>query len=388
MKPKKIIYITGTRAEYGAMEHLLQQIHVNPNFELSIIATGMHLSEEFGNTITEIRKKNFKIFPIRIQPGDSEADMVRYLGKLLIRIVSIFEKVKPDIILITGDRNESLAGAIAGTHMNILVVHLSGGDITTGGHIDELTRHAISKYAHIHFPSSESSAKSLMKMGEEKSRIFTVGNPGIPMNYTISESEKHEILNKYNLDSKKPIIIVLQHPCSSTENSEMQMVETMEAIKDLKYQTVLIYPNNDPGGRKMITVINQYRQLPFIRTLQNIPHEEFFRLMAVSSVIIGNSSCGLVEAPVFRLPAVNIGPRQDGRLRGNNVIDVPDHNRNQIKQAINNAISDTEFKRKMLNEVSLYAKENAEDEIIKILTSLTITKDLLRKNYLDALGRN
>jgi GDP/UDP-N,N'-diacetylbacillosamine 2-epimerase (hydrolysing) len=379
---KKIVYITGTRAEYGVMRDLLREMNHHPSFDLSLIVTGMHTSETYGNTVSEILQDNIPILAsLDHNPVSTLADMARTLGDLIIRITDVLEKNTPDIVLVTGDRNEALAGAIAGMHLNTLVAHISGGDTTTGGHIDEITRHVISKYAHIHFPASPAAANILEQMGEDPGRIFVVGNPGVPTKYQLDLIRKVAFGSKYGLDLALPVLIVLQHPCSNgAEDAGRQMRETMEAIKDLDLQTIVIYPNNDAGSSEIIEVIEQYRMHPRIQIHQNLPRDDFLVLMAVAGVIVGNSSAGLIETPAFSLPAVNIGIRQGGRERSENVLDVP-HERQPIKEAIIKALYDKDFREITTHCQSPYAKENAEQRIIEILTSLKISESLLRKDY-------
>ena len=379
---KKVIYVTGSRAEYGVMRNLLQLINVTPGFDLSLIITGMHTSKKHGNTIQEILQDKLTIrATINQKPITTVADMARSLGELICEITDILEEDKPDIILLAGDRNEALAGAIAGAHMNTLVAHISGGDITSGGHIDEITRHAISKYAHIHFPASQAAANILVKMGENTSRIFIVGNPGIPTKYYLDLSKKKEFAAKYGLDLSLPVIIVLQHSCSNeVADSGMQMKETMDAIRDLGLQSVVIYPNNDAGSEAIIEVIEQYSKYPFIRIHKNLPRDDFLILMATASVMVGNSSSGLIETPAFSLPTVNIGTRQCGRERSDNVLDV-DYNREAIKHSIKKALYDNDFRERMKRCSNPYTQENTEQKIVEILGSLEITDALLRKNY-------
>lgn len=379
---KKVIYVTGSRAEYGVMRDLLLLIKSTPGFDLSLIITGMHTSEKHGSTYQEILQDNLAIrATINQKPITSVADMARSLGELICKITDILEEDKPDIVLLAGDRNEALAGAIAGAHMNNLVAHISGGDITSGGHIDEITRHAISKYAHIHFPASPAAASILVKMGEDPSRIFIVGNPGIPTKYHPDPIKKEEFAAKYGLDLSLPIIIVLQHSCSNeVADSGRQMKETMSAVRELGLQSIVIYPNNDAGSEAIIDVIEYNRKYPFIRIYKNLPRDDFLILMASASVMVGNSSAGLIETPAFSLPTVNIGTRQSGRERSENVLDV-DYNREAIRESIKKALYDGEFWERMKHCSNPYTQENTEQKIVEILGSLEITDALLKKNY-------
>lgn len=379
---RKIVYVTGSRAEYGVIRSTLEEIQKHRDLKLSLIVTGMHLSPEFGGTVNEIEKDGFKIdAKIDILPReDTGAAMAKYLGSGVICITEALGKIKPDIVLLAGDRSETLAAAIAAAYLNIPVAHMSGGDITTGGTIDDIARHCITKFAHIHFPATEKSAKMIINMGEHPSRVFAVGNPGIPLKYKASKKELERVARQLKLDLTKPILLVIQHPVTTESHlAGRQMRETMEAIKELRMQTVVIYPNADAGAREMIKVINKYRGLPFVQIHKSITRNIFLPLMAISSVIMGNSSCALIEAPSFNLPAVNIGRRQEGRERGINVIDVKTK-KEEIIPAVRKALYNKKFREQVKKSMSPYVKRGAEKNIVKILRKIEVSPKLLRKS--------
>ncbi len=368
---KKIVIVTGSRAEYGVMRTLLKKIDKNPSFKLSLIVTGMHLMKEFGHTIDEITKDGFNIDSIVNMKLTCKTNvgMAKSLGYAIIGITEALEKIKPQLVIVTGDRGEMLAAAIAASHLNIPVAHISGGDTTTGATIDERIRHAITKFADIHFPANEKSAKHIITMGEKAKNVFPVGNPGIPIVYNITDKRKKEITRKYKLDLNQPILIVIQHPITTQElQAASQMKETMSAVKELKIQTIIIYPNSDTGSKDIINVIHQYEKLDFVQIHKNIKREDFQDLMTICDVMVGNSSCALLEAPAFNLPAINIGDRQKGRGHTFNIINVK-HNKNDIIKAIKKALT-KEFKNKVKKALSPYAKKNAEEKIIKILEKI------------------
>jgi len=250
-----------------------------------------------------------------------------------------------------------------------------------GAVIDEHIRHAITKLANIHFPANEKSAKHIIKMGENSEYVFPMGNPGIPLTYHLSDKRKKKIARKYNLNVNQPILLVIQHPITTQVGlSAFQIRETMEAVKELKMQAIVIYPNSDAGSRDIIKIIHEYKDLDFIRIYKNIEREDFIDLMALGSVIIGNSSCALIEAPSFNLPAVNIGMRQEGRERAENIIDVS-YNKKEIKKAILKAIYDKKFKAKVKRSLNPYVKNGTEENIIKILKKI-ILSDFPKRKFL------
>jgi len=378
MKKRKILYISGARADYGPMRETLFKIKDHPKLNLEIVATGVHLMPEFGETIREIKKDGFKIHKINaVYEEDNKESMVRFIGKFLQLLIKKIKRIKPDIILLLGDRAEILAGAIVGAYLDIPVAHVHGGEVTST--IDEFNRHAITKLSHIHFPATRNSAKRLIKMGEESWRVFVVGAPGLDTILNKRLFLKKKIAEKYNLDLKRPILLVIQHPVSEeVDKAGFQMKETMEAIKELGYQTVVIYPNADAGGRRMIKVIEKYRKYPFIKIYKSIPRQDYLSLMRCASVMVGNSSSGIIEAPSFHLPVVNIGKRQEGRERAGNVIDV-DYKKNEIKKAIKKAIFDKKFRERVKKCKNPYGDGKAGIRIVNILSKIKIDKKLLQK---------
>jgi len=382
MKKRKICVVTGTRAEYGLLYPAMRAIERHPRLKLSIIATGMHLMPEFGCTVKEIEADGFKI-DARVQMHsheDTSVAMAKSLGKCIVGMPRALEQIKPEILVVIADRGEALAAAIAGFHMNISVAHIHGGDVTAGGCVDEPIRHAITRFAHIHFPATKKSVERIIKMGEEPWRVHVVGPLGI---YAMAEKDfipKTELCKKLKLNLDKPILLVVQHPVTTqVERSSEQMEETMEALVELGEQAVIIYPNVDAGGRRIIKVIERYRKFPQFRIFKNLPYLTFVSLMRISSVIIGNSSSAIVEAPLFGLPAVNVGIRQEGRERGANVIDVG-HDKNEIVKAVKKALFNVGFRRGIKEAPNPFKIERQGGEkIADILAKIKIDERLLQK---------
>jgi len=378
---RKILYISGTRADYGLMREVLFSLKKNPKLKIEVVATGMHLMSEFGETLNEIKKDGFKIHKINaIYEEDNKESMANFIGKFVQLLTGKIKQIKPHIILLLGDRGEMLAGAIVGTYLTIPVAHIGGGEISST--VDEITRHAITKLSHIHFSTTKKNAKRIIKMGEDPWRVFVVGAPGLDGILNEKLFSKKEIAQRYNLDLSRPILLVIQHPVSSEiEKTGRQMKETMEAIKELSYQAIVIYPNADAGGRKMIKVIKEYERYPFLKTFKSILHKDYLSLMRIASVMVGNSSSGIIEAPSFKLPVVNIGKRQEGRERAENIIDV-DYNRIKIKKAINKALYDKKFKGKVKKCRNPYGDGKAAIRIVNILSKVNIDEKLLQKKII------
>jgi len=377
---RKICVITGTRAEYGLLKPVMKAIDKSQKLELALIVTGMHLSSDYGLTIREIEKDGFKILSkVKMTPTkDTVGEMARSVGRGIIGISKALEKIKPKIVLVLGDRVESLAAAISAAYMNILVAHIHGGDSPRSG-LDEYARHAITKFSHIHFPATKKSAERIIKMGEDPERVYIVGAPGLDTILKGKLISPAKIASKYKLDLSKPILMVIQHPVTTdVKNAPRQMKKTMEAIKETGFQTIVIYPNADAGGRKMIKVIEEYREYPFIQAYKSLPHVEYLSLMKAVTAMIGNSSSGIIEAPSFRLPVINIGSRQEGRERAENVIDV-NYDKKQIKQAIRKVIYDKNFIKRFKMCRNPYGDGKAGIRIASILSKIKIDKQLLQK---------
>lgn len=360
---KKILYISGTRADYGLMKTVLLAIKESAELELEIVATGMHLMEEFGNTFREIKKDGFKIHVIQaIFEKDNKKSMANFIGKLIYLLSEDINKIIPDIILVMGDRGEMLAGAVVGAYFRIPVVHIHGGEISST--IDDSVRNAITKLADFHLPATKKSADRIIKMGEDKNRVIVVGAPGLEEKIN-SKLLVAKTAKKYGIDNQKPFLIVVQHPVSEEiKLASSQIKETLLAIEELGHQSIIIYPNADAGGRAMIKIIERYRKVPFLKIFKNIPHDDFLNLMKMASVLVGNSSAGMIETASFNLPTINIGIRQKGRERGNNVFDVG-HDKIEIKKAIEKAI-----KIKKKEYKNPYFTKGTDKKIVEVLKKI------------------
>lgn len=375
---RKILYVTGTRADYGLMRSVLFEIEKNPNLELEIAATGMHLMNEFGMTLNDIKKDNFKVYEVNATfEEDNKSSMVKFIGSFINLFSQLVVNINPDIILLLGDRGEMLGAAIVGAYLNIPTAHLHGGEITST--VDEYARHAITKLVNIHLPATEKSAERIVKMGENPDNVFVVGAPGLDPILNEKLIDPKSIYVKYNLDLNKPIILLVQHPVTLEYKKAVQNTrEAIDAIVELEIQTIIIYPNADAGGRKIIELIEEYDHFSFIHTYKSIPSKDYLSLMNIASVIVGNSSSGIIEAPSFKLPAVNIGSRQEGRERALNVIDV-DYNKENIKNAILKSINDKKFKQSLYDLKNPYGNGETGKRVADILSNIKLGNNLMKK---------
>ncbi len=382
VQKKRILILTGTRAEYGYIKHILKLIEKSPKLEYRLVISGTHLEKKYGSSINEIKKDGFK-HTTSVYVKSIPKDPVMWsqlIGDSIIKISKVFNKIKPDLILIPGDPWIIFASAIAATYMKIPIAHIQGGELS--GNVDGIVRHAITKLSHIHFVASDNAKKIVKQLGEEKFRIFNVGGPMLDEVIHGEKIDPKILADELNFDQKKPIIIILQHPVSfEYEMAKKQMEKTLRAVEKLKFQTVIIYPNSEPSSKDMIKEIEKYRKKDYVRIFPNMPRTKFLSLLKMANVLIGNSSSGIIEAPALKLPVINIGTRQKGRLRAQNVIDV-DYNENQIVKAVRKALFDKEFKKKMKNCSSPYGNGKSSEKIIKILEELKIDDSLLNKKFL------
>jgi len=319
---KKVAYLTGTRAEFGLMKNILKGIEDDKDLELQLLVTGMHLMDEFGYTISQVDKE-FEVSKVieAVFSEDNRKSMARFLGQCLKDTTEALIELKPNIVMVLGDRAEQLAMAQAAAYLNIPLVHLHGGEETTT--IDDKARKAISQLADWHLTATEKAKKRLIDMGINNKYIQVVGAPGL------------DEIKQLKVEKKRDLIVVLQHPDENEDKAQQQIRETLEAVVDFKTETAVIYPNADAGGRKIIEVIEEYRDRVVI--YKSITREGFIKLLSQANVLVGNSSAGLIEAPSLKLGVVNVGPRQKGREKGPNVIDV-DYDKKKIKLAIEKAM--------------------------------------------------
>jgi len=294
-------------------------------------------------------------------------------------MAKVWQQLRPDVILVLGDRTEPLAATISGAYMNIPVAHIHGGDACVGGNIDDANRYAITKFAHLHFPATGKSAQRIINMGEEPWRVHMVGSPALDVILNEPLTPGEVLAGKFGLDLSQRLILLVQHPLTTQVDEVLNQIrETLEAVVGMGYPVILIYPNSDAGGRKMIEVVKEYEKSSSIKTFKSLPRREYLGLMKVASVIVGNSSSGIIDAPSFGLPAVNIGIRQEGRERGKNVIDVG-HKKQEIVKGIEKALMDKEFLAEVKKCQNPYGDGKASQRITEILDKLEITPELLQK---------
>ena len=333
LKKKKILFITGTRADYGKMKSLMLMLERSASFEPFVFVCGMHLSKLFGSTYKEVIKDGYK--NIHVAYGLNQSlDTSTNLGNTVSYLSGYLDNIEPDMIIVHGDRMDALAGAIVGALHNIMVGHIEGGELS--GTIDESIRHAISKFAHVHFVCTEEARERLIQLGEEVSRIHVIGSPDIDIMMSKSlptfedAKERYEIpFNDYG--------ILMYHPVTTEHDLIGEHIrQVVDGVIDSEKNYIVVYPNNDLGSEIILHEYDRFNPIPRVRIFPSLRFEFFLTLLKNAQFVIGNSSAGVREAGIYGVPAIDIGTRQTGRYQAalaKNIIHV-EEDANQIKQAI------------------------------------------------------
>ena len=375
MSNRKITVTTGARSEYGLLRPILKEIIKRKKLQLFLVVTGTHLSKKHGMTINEIKKDKFKIYEtFKFLPhNDTGFSVAKSLGEGVVQFAKIFKKIKPDINLILGDRDEMLASAIAAYHMNIPNAHIHGGDVS--GNIDEYTRHAITKISNIHFPATEKSKRRIIKMGENPKFVFLTGSPSIDELKNDEILSKEQFENKYDFKLTKNLIVLVQHPVTTQiANTKKHIRNTLKAIEYFGYRTIIIAPNSDAGSNTIFQNIKlSAKSHNFVRVFSSLPRSDFLCLIKNCGVLVGNSSSGLIEASYFGTPVVNIGVRQQGREKSKNVFDAKSETVISIKRTILHAL------KKNTSRSYLYGIGNTSQKIVQHLEKIKLNCELIEK---------
>ena len=313
---RRIAYVTGTRADYGLFSEPLKRIREHPELDLALIVTSMHLEPEFGLTVREIEADGMPVVASvrNLSAGDSGADQARSVGQAIVGLTGVLDELRPDLLIVLGDRGEMLAAAIAADHLAIPVAHVHGGELS--GTVDELVRHAITKLSHIHFAATEESGERLRRMGEQPAHVHVIGAPGLDYLARFEPVPDATLAAELSLDMAEPFVLFTQHPVTAElADAARQMEVSLDALEKVGVQVVATYPNADAGGRAMIKVLEGKRDKAWLRIVPSLGHRRFASLLKRTAAMVGNSSSGIVEAPFFGVPVVNVGSRQQGRLR-------------------------------------------------------------------------
>jgi UDP-N-acetylglucosamine 2-epimerase (hydrolysing) len=329
---KKILFLTGTRADFGKIKSLVQILESQQTFEVFVFVTGMHLQEEYGYTLIEIERCGFKnVHTFENHTHETTMDLT--LAKTIEGLSGYIKEVNPDMIVVHGDRVETLAGAIVGSLNNILVAHIEGGELS--GTVDELIRHSVSKLSHIHFVSNGDAKKRLRQMGEIKTSIYTIGSPDIDSMFSSNLPTLEVVKNYYGIPFEVYAIVMFHPVTTEAVAIKKQATDFVNALMDDTHNYVVIYPNNDLGSQSIIEAYKSLKNNQRFRVFPSLRFEYFLTLLKNAQFIIGNSSAGIREAPYYGIPIINIGTRQQNRAIHADIFNV-DYDPNSIGKALQN----------------------------------------------------
>ncbi len=390
---KRIVAVfTGNRAEYGLQFPILKAIDDHPSLEYRLIVSGAHLDQHFGRTLQEIKDDGFTIHAeVKI---DMEADNLdattQAIGSGVMSMGKALAEIRPDILVVYADRFEGFAAIIAGTQMNVPTAHIEGGDLTEGGALDDSVRHAMTKLAHLHFTTNQQASNRLLAMGEEEWRVHTVGFPAIDLIAKNNFATSEELVAEYSLDLTRPIVLFTQHSVTTEFDLAAEQIQPVfTALRELAgdgTQIIATYPNNDAGGRSIIMELEKLNQenIDNIQIYRSLGRYNYHGVLALARqsdckvVCVGNSSSGIKETPAFGCPTVNIGSRQEGRLRAENVIDA-DYETPSVLGAVRRCLEDDVFRNKCRNCESPYGVGDAGVKIAEEIASVSLGTKLIRK---------
>lgn len=318
---RKILFITGTRADFGKLKPLIRTIVESDQFSYQIFATGMHMLKRYGATINEIYKSGFSNIHTFINQDDVLGAQMDYVTANTITGLGLFvREFSPDLIVVHGDRVEALAGAIVGMLNNILVAHVEGGEVS--GTVDELVRHAVSKMAHIHFVANKQAEARLLQMGEVKERIFIIGSPEIDIMLSSELPDLAQTKKYYEIDYDRYYILAYHPVTTELDQLKKNINQVVDAVLKSELNYIVIYPNNDKGSEVIFEAYEKLNGNPRFRILPSIRFEAYLTLLQNADACVGNSSSGVREAPVYGIPTVNIGSRQNNRSYSDSIVSV------------------------------------------------------------------
>jgi len=372
---RKICFIGTSRATYGYKKNILKLLENENKIKTYYIVTGMHLSKQHGYSINEIIKDKisiYKKFNMLSNNKDDHLSFVKTLSKEMEKFSEILNKIKPDILVVTGDRAEMFIAAVTAVYMGIPVAHIQAGDLS--GHIDGSVRHAITKISHIHLASCKDSADRVFKMGEQKWRIFNVGAPQLDELVKLKKIKNKKLLNKFNINENENFFLIIFHPVLyDIKSASAQINLILKSLEKYNLKKVLIYPNIDTGNSKIIKIIQKFKRKKNYEIVKNLNRGNFLTLLKYASILIGNSSSGILEAPTFKTPVLNIGNRQKGRIISDNIINS-DYEFKSIYKAF------LTIKKRSKKRSNIFLKKNTPIKIAKKILSFKFN---LKKEFYD-----
>ncbi len=378
--------LTATRAEYGLLKPLIAKLAKVPEFELKIVVTGMHLSPEFGLTYKEIEQDGF-VIDKKIEillSADSPTAVSKSMGLAMISFADYFSEVKPDMLVVLGDRYETLAVAMVAMNERVAITHIHGGE-TTEGAVDEAVRHSLTKLSYLHFASTEVYRKRIVQLGEHPERVFNVGALGVENILNEKLLTKSELENSLNINLDKAYAVATFHPVTLENNSAENQIKTLLDVCQKRSELNFIFTkaNADADGRIINQMIDLYaKENANIFAFTSLGLKRYLSALKYAEFVIGNSSSGLIEAPSFYIPTINIGDRQKGRIMAESVVNCK-ADAVEIEKAIDKALS-SEFKQIAKNTVSPYGKGESSEKIVTVMKEYLLENEVdLKKKFYD-----
>lgn len=378
-RPRRIAFVTTSRADYGHLYWPLKEVMQAPQLDLSLIVLGSHLSPEFGRTIGEIERDGFPIAE-RIEcllSSDSDVGMAKTIGLATLSLAESLDRLRPDLLVLIADRYEMLAPASTALALRIPIAHIEGGEVSEGA-IDEAVRNALTKLSHIHLTPTETSRRRVLAMGEEPWRVHRVGAPSLDHLYRRQIPPRQEVERELGVDLGLPTVLVLYHPVTLAQDTTFEADSLYAALGELDRQIIFSFPNADAGSRALIERSRSFcRRHARSHLFVNLAHLKYWALLREVGVLVGNSSSGIMETPSLGLPTVNVGIRQRGRERARNVIDVRSDT-TAILEGIARALQPS-FRASLRDLVNPYGDGHASERIVRILAEVELGARLLIK---------
>jgi UDP-N-acetylglucosamine 2-epimerase (non-hydrolysing)/GDP/UDP-N,N'-diacetylbacillosamine 2-epimerase (hydrolysing) len=390
-KKRVVAVFTGNRAEYGLQFPILKAISEHPGLEYKLIVSGAHLDKNFGRTLAEIEADGFKIHAeVKIEMvADTLFATANAIGTGIVSMSRALDRLRPDLLVVYADRFEGFAALVAGTQMRIPTAHIEGGDVTEGGALDDSVRHAMTKLAHLHFTTNADAARRIRAMGEAPWRVHNVGFPAIDLISRGLFASPAEVEARYRLSPDRPVALFTQHSVTTRFDDAVAQIRpalrALDALAREGVQIVATYPNNDAGGAAISRELEKWaaRGVPGVQLHKNLGRWNYHGVLnyigrVSGGACVGNSSSGIKETPAFRCAAINIGTRQDGRLRARNVIDVG-YDAAELKRAFSRCVSDRRFLKTVRTCANPYGRGDAGRRIAKVLATAPLGEELITK---------
>lgn len=371
---KKIVFITGTRADYGKIKNLIKTLSSQKFFDIHIFVTGMHLLKKYGSTkniIIKENKRNAKIHLFQNQSYEDQLDII--LSKTVNGFSKYLKKIKPDMVVIHGDRVETLAAAISSSFNNFLTCHIEGGEQT--GTIDEHIRHSVTKLAHIHLVSNLNAKKNLLRMGENPKSVFIVGSPEVDLMKSKQLPDLKEVKKRYNINFENYAILIFHPVTTNLKSLKNEVNIILKVLNKLNKNTVIVLPNNDPGSYFIFEIYSKFKKNKNFKFIDSMRFEYFLTLLKNSSFILGNSSSGVREAPYYGVPTINIGTRQINRANTKSILNILTISKKKLEMKI------LKINDKNLKKIKLFGNGNSAKKILNLFKDKNIWNTSIQKKF-------